>query len=66
MIKQRQTGAPDVLSFGQAARYAGLSRPTFRRHLVEIPHRRAGRRILITRAALTRWLEGIDDSEAQK
>lgn len=43
----------------EAARYAGLSRPTFTRDVLpHIPHRTAGRRILITRTALQRWLEG--------
>lgn len=41
-----------------AARYASVSRPTLSKHLHEIPHRVAGRRILITKTALIRWLEG--------
>lgn len=45
-------------TLAEAARYAGLSRPTLTKHLHEIPHRVAGRRVLITKAALTRWLEG--------
>jgi excisionase family DNA binding protein len=52
---------PDVLNFEQAARYTGLSRMTFRKMLPTIPHRRAGRRVLIRREALERWLEGRND-----
>lgn len=50
-------------SLDDAARYAGLSRPTFTRDVLpHIPHRRAGRRVLITRSALTRWLEGEEQA----
>ena len=42
----------------EAARFARLSRPTLTKHLNEIPHRTAGRRVLITKDALVRWLEG--------
>lgn len=48
----------------EAAKAAGLARQTFVRHLPEIPHRVAGRRVLITKAALQRWLEGHDMQDA--
>ena len=52
-------------SLNAAARYAGLSRVTFSRDVLpNVPHRRAGRRILITRVALQRWLEGHDEEAA--
>ncbi len=55
---------PEVMNTAQAARYAGLSRMTLRKMLPTIPHRRAGARVLIRRAALDRWLEGYDETEA--
>ncbi len=55
----KQGKSQDVFrTLAEAARYAGLSRPTLTKHLHEISHRVAGRRVLITKAALTRWLEG--------
>ena len=55
---------PEVFkNLNDAARFAGLSRPTFTRDVLpHVPHRIAGRRVLITRTALQRWLEG-DDAE---
>ena len=50
----------EVLNAAQAARYCGLSQPSLRRELPNIAHRRAGRRVLIRRAALDAWLEGED------
>ncbi len=50
-------------SIDAAARFAGLSRPTFTRDVLpHVPHRRAGRRVLITRSALQRWLEGQEQA----
>ncbi len=46
-----------------AARSAGLTRQTLAKHLDEIAHRKVGRRVIITKAALKRWLEGHDESE---
>lgn len=48
----------EVLNAAQGAQYCGLSQPSFRRELANIPHRRAGRRVLIRRVALDAWLEG--------
>lgn len=65
--KQRAARKVDleVLSAAEGARYVGLSAPSFRKVLSTIPHRRAGRRVLIRREALDRWLEGRDeDAEA--
>lgn len=48
-------------SLVHAARYAGVSRPTFTKHVLpHVPHRRVGSRVLITKAALTKWLEQVD------
>lgn len=62
MTKQAQ---PDVFNAAQAARYCGLSRASLRNLMPTIPHRRAGKRILIRREALDRWLEG-HNAEAHK
>lgn len=48
----------------EAAKAAGLARQTLVKHLDEIAHRKAGRRVIITKAALQRWLEGQDMQEA--
>lgn len=61
---QDYSGEPLALSLGQAAKAAGMSRQTLAKHLGEIAHRRTGRRVLITRLALERWLEGHDAQEA--
>ena len=57
----------DVLNEAEAAKYVGVARMSFRKHflLVEppVPYRRVGRRILVSRAALDRWLEGHDVQE---
>ena len=53
----------EVLNLAQGARYTGLSGPTLRKALPTIPHRRVGRRVLIRREALDRWLEGHDEKE---
>lgn len=63
MTKQALKQNEVFRSLDDAARYAGLSRPTFTRDVLpHVPHRRAGRRVLITKAALTRWLEGEEQS----
>lgn len=50
-------------TLADAARYAGLSRPTFTRDVLpHVPHRTAGRRVLISRTALQRWLEGKSEA----
>jgi len=64
MTKQPRDTTPEVLNLAQGARYCGLSRTMMRRMLPTIPHRRAGTRVLIRRAALDRWLEGQDDQRA--
>ena len=60
MTKQVQ---PEVFkNLDAAARFAGLSRMTFCKDVLPyVPHRKAGRRVLITRTALQRWLEGHDE-----
>ena len=49
------------LNQSQAARYVGLSRPTFRRVMREIPHRRVGSRRIFSIAMLDKWLEGGEE-----
>lgn len=61
---QADSGEPLAYSLKQAARAAGLSRQTMSKHLEEIPHRRIGGRILISKTALQHWLEGHDFEEA--
>lgn len=62
---QKQAQPEAFRSLNDAAKYAGLSRPTFTRDVLpHVPHRVAGRRVLITRTALQRWLEGHDTQEA--
>lgn len=62
---QKQAQREVFKSLKDAAKYAGLSRPTFTRDVLpHVPHRVAGRRVLITRTALQRWLEGYDEKEA--
>lgn len=48
----------------EVAKAAGLARQTLVKHLPEIAHRKAGRRVIISKAALQRWLEGYDMQEA--
>jgi excisionase family DNA binding protein len=62
VAKQTQ---PEVMNAAQAARYVGLSRPSFRKALRTIPHRRAGVRVLVRREALDRWLEGHEGKGAE-
>lgn len=63
MAKQTRE-APAVMNASQGARYSGLSSMAFRKMLPNIPHRRAGRRILIRKEVLDRWLEGHDAEKA--
>ena len=54
-------------SLSHAARYAGVSRPTFTKHILpRVPHRHIGSRVLITKAALTKWLEQIDEENDKR
>jgi excisionase family DNA binding protein len=63
MQKQTETGAFNV---ARAAKYIGSSAPTLLRILKtgKLPHRREGKRVFISKAALDRWLEG--DTEGAK
>jgi hypothetical protein len=54
----------EVFSLAGAAKYSRLTRQTLAKHLPEIKHRRLPGKVLITRAALDRWLEGYDMREA--
>ncbi len=65
MAKPKQPDDNEVFrGLKEAAKYAGVSRPTFVKEVLPyVPHRRAGRRVLITRTALQRWLEGGDAGE---
>ncbi len=49
----------DVMSVDQAAKYLGVSTKTLYEYAAQgaIPHRRLGRRILLSRQALLEWLK---------
>lgn len=51
---------PEVLTVPQVAELLGLSTKTVYDHAGagNIPHRRVGRRLLFSRRAILRWLEG--------
>jgi hypothetical protein len=53
----------EVFSLNGAARHARLTRQTLSKHLDQINHRRLPGKVLITRSALERWLEGYDVQE---
>lgn len=55
MSKANEVGAFNVRT---GARYIGVSAPTFLKLLPELPHRRVGKRVVIAKAVLDRWLEG--------
>jgi excisionase family DNA binding protein len=42
----------------EAAKYIGVSPPTFLKLLDEIPHRRVGKRVIIGKTNLDNWLNG--------
>lgn len=54
------TTDPEVLTVAQVAAMLGLHPKTVYDHAGAgtIPHRRVGRRLLFSRAAILRWLEG--------
>ena len=54
------TTEPEVLTVAQVAELLGVHRTTVADAAGrgEIPHRRVGRRLLFSRAAILRWLEG--------
>jgi len=57
----------DHLTLQEAAKRNSLSVSFLRRHLrnpPRLPHLRAGRKILISRIALSRWLAEFQDREA--
>lgn len=61
MAKQQAQDDPEVLTVQQAAKLLGLGLHTVYEatNRGEIPHRRVGRRILYSRAAILAWLKGI-------
>ena len=61
-----KTFSKQGLNQAQAAKYVGLSRPTFRRIMHEIPHRTVGTRLLFSVAVLDKWLEGSETSEVTR
>lgn len=61
MSKQNAKTVADgevITGMAAGARFCGLSKPTFAKHVDKIPHRRLDRRIIFTRRALLSWLEG--------
>ena len=59
MKKLDPSRSNDTLAFNltEAARAIGVSKPTMHKLLPQIQHRRVGRRVLIPKSALERWLE---------
>lgn len=59
MKKLDASRSKDALAFNltEAARAIGVSKPTMHKLLPQIQHRRVGRRVLIPKSALERWLE---------
>ena len=56
-MQKSEVGAFNV---SQAARYIGVSKPTLLKLIhreSEIPHKRVGKRVIISKAALDAWLE---------
>jgi excisionase family DNA binding protein len=53
-----QTEKAEGLNIRQAAKFIGVSPPTFVKLLPTIPHRRIGKRVLVSRSTLSKWLEG--------
>ena len=61
-MKKVTTDSAVFKSLNDAARFSGLSRSTFTKDVLpNVPHRRVGRRVLVTRSALQRYLEGEDE-----
>lgn len=54
----------EVFNLAGAAKYSRLTRQTLAKHLPQIEHRRLPGKVLITRVALDRWLQGYDAQEA--
>jgi Helix-turn-helix domain len=50
-------------SLSSAARYSNISRQTLAKHLGSIAHRRVGKKVVITKTSLDRWLEGQDKND---
>ena len=50
----------EVFNLAGAAKFSRLTCQTLAKHLSEIEHRRLPGKVLITRTALERWLEGYD------
>lgn len=64
-VKQSKTvQSEEVFNLAGAARYSRLTRQTLAKHLNQIEHRRLPGKVLITRVALDRWLQGYDAQEA--
>lgn len=40
----------------ESAKYIGVSAPTMLKLLSEIPHRRVGKRVIVSKANLDKWL----------
>ena len=53
------------LSLAGAARYIGISVPSFRRYVMdELPHRRVGSRRIYSVSIIDQWLEAKDEQDA--
>jgi excisionase family DNA binding protein len=58
----RRLGPEEILTVTQAARFLGVARRSLYEAIgrLEVPHRRIGRRIVLSRAALVRWLDSCE------
>lgn len=65
MNEQKQRGPRGTITVTEAARILDVCDRTIRRYIRDglIPAKRAGRRILIPRAALDNWFDKLPDAE---
>jgi excisionase family DNA binding protein len=53
------------LNLEKAAQYIGVSKPTLMKLLPKLPHQRVGKRYVISKAGLDKWLEGQTQSQSK-
>lgn len=58
MGKVKNKESAETLNISRGAKYLGVSAPTLLKYLPSIPHRRIGKRVLLSRDALDKWLRG--------
>jgi excisionase family DNA binding protein len=55
----------DAFNVSRGAKYLGVSAPTLLKYLPTIPHRRMGKRVVISKQALDKWLLNDDGQKAK-